>query len=100
MATTATTPPTAELDVLVIGAGQAGLALAFHLAHRDLRFLVVDAAPRIGAVWRARWDSLRLFTPAEYDALPGTPGPGAAAVPEVVITIPGSTRAPGSRSTT
>jgi putative flavoprotein involved in K+ transport len=59
------------LDVIVIGAGQAGLAIAWHLRHQDVRFLVVDSAPEIGHSWRTRWDSLRLFTPAQYDNLPG-----------------------------
>jgi putative flavoprotein involved in K+ transport len=66
----------APLDVLVIGAGQAGLALAWHLARRGVRYLVVDAAPEVGHSWRTRWDSLRLFTPAEYDGLPGARFPG------------------------
>lgn len=64
-----------QMDVLVIGAGQAGLAIGYHLAQRRLDFLIVDAGPAVGHVWRSRWDSLRLFTPAEYDALPGTPFP-------------------------
>jgi cation diffusion facilitator CzcD-associated flavoprotein CzcO len=55
----------APLDVIVIGAGQAGLALGYHLARRDSRFLLLDAAPEIGHSWRSRWDSLRLFTPAQ-----------------------------------
>ncbi|WP_448624036.1 flavin-containing monooxygenase [Geodermatophilus sp. URMC 64] len=66
------------LDVLVIGAGQAGLALAWHLQRSGTRFLVVDAGDRIGHVWRSRWDSLRLFTAAEYDALPGMAFPAPA----------------------
>jgi putative flavoprotein involved in K+ transport len=66
------------LDVLVIGAGQAGLALAWHLQRVGARFLVVDAGDRIGHVWRSRWDSLRLFTAAEYDALPGLSFPAPA----------------------
>ncbi|HEX5088017.1 MAG TPA: NAD(P)/FAD-dependent oxidoreductase [Nocardioides sp.] len=66
------------IDVLVIGAGQAGLAVGHHLARRGLRFLLVDAGPELGHTWRSRWDSLRLFTPAEYDALPGMPFPAAA----------------------
>src|SRR4051794_37897409 len=65
-------------DVLVIGGGQAGLAIAWHLAQRDLTFVVVDAASEVGHVWRNRWESLRLFTPAEYDGLPGSPFPAAA----------------------
>jgi putative flavoprotein involved in K+ transport len=71
-------PGSAELDVLVIGAGQAGLAIGYYLAERHLSFLIVDAGPSVGHVWRNRWDSLRLFTPAEYDALPGTPFPAPA----------------------
>lgn len=66
------------LDVLVIGAGQAGLAIAYHLRRAGLRFLVVDAATELGAAWRDRWDSLTLFTPARYDALPGRAFPAAA----------------------
>jgi putative flavoprotein involved in K+ transport len=62
-------------DVVVIGAGQAGLAVGYHLAQRGLDFLIVDANEEIGRSWRTRWDSLRLFTPAEYDGLPGTPFP-------------------------
>jgi putative flavoprotein involved in K+ transport len=63
------------LDVLVIGAGQAGLAIGHHLARRTDRFLIVDAAPEIGHSWRTRWDSRRLFSLADYDGLPGMPFP-------------------------
>lgn len=63
--------PRTPLDALVIGAGQAGLAVGYHLARHGLRFLLVDEAPEIGHSWATRWDSLRLFTPAEYSALPG-----------------------------
>ena len=66
------------LDVLVIGAGQAGLAVAYHLREAGLRLLVVDAAAEVGAAWRNRWDSLTLFTPAQYDALPGMAFPAPA----------------------
>jgi putative flavoprotein involved in K+ transport len=61
--------------VLVIGAGQAGLAVGHHLARHGSRFLLVDSAAEIGHSWATRWDSLRLFTPAEYSALPGMPFP-------------------------
>jgi putative flavoprotein involved in K+ transport len=66
------------LDVIVIGAGQAGLSLAWHLAQQNRRFLVLDAAPELGHIWRSRWDSLRLFTPAQYDSLPGIEFPAPA----------------------
>jgi putative flavoprotein involved in K+ transport len=67
-----------EYDVIVIGAGQAGLALGHHLAARGADFVLIDAAPEIGHSWRSRWDSLRLFSPAQYDSLPGMPFPAPA----------------------
>jgi putative flavoprotein involved in K+ transport len=70
-------PDVPELDVLVIGAGQAGLSMAWHLTQRGVRYLVVDAAPALGDSWRSRWDSLRLFSPAQYDSLPGMAFPAA-----------------------
>ncbi|HEX6134809.1 MAG TPA: NAD(P)-binding domain-containing protein [Longimicrobiales bacterium] len=60
-----------RIETLVIGAGQSGLAMGYHLARQGLPFLIVDANERIGDVWRRRWDSLRLFSPAKLDALPG-----------------------------
>lgn len=57
--------------VLVIGAGQAGLAAAYHLARAGEPFVVVDGASRVGDSWRARYDSLTLFTPRQFSALPG-----------------------------
>jgi putative flavoprotein involved in K+ transport len=60
-----------KYEVIVIGAGQAGLAAGYHLARRGVRFIILDGSPRIGDSWRSRWDSLRLFTPARYDGLPG-----------------------------
>jgi putative flavoprotein involved in K+ transport len=62
-------------DTIIVGAGQAGLAVGHHLAARDADFLVVDGATRVGDSWRTRWDSLRLFTPAKYAGLPGMPFP-------------------------
>ena len=64
------------LDVVVIGGSQAGLAMAWHLAQRHLRFAVLEAGPEIGHGWQSRWDSLTLFTPAQHDALPGMAFPG------------------------
>jgi len=59
------------LDVVVIGAGQVGLVMGYHLAQLGQRFLIVEAGAEIGGAWRSRWDSLRLFTPAQFDNLPG-----------------------------
>ena len=64
------------LDAIVIGGGQAGLAIGYHLMRQDRGFVILDAHERVGDAWRLRWDSLRLFTPAKYDALPGMPFPG------------------------
>ena len=66
------------LDVIVVGGSQAGLAMAWHLARHQLRFAVLEAGPEIGHTWRSRWDSLKLFTPTQYDSLPGMPFPGPA----------------------
>ena len=65
-----------SLDVIVVGAGQAGLAMGHALARRGLRFLIIERAPAVGQAWRERWNSLVLFTPARYSALPGMPFPG------------------------
>jgi putative flavoprotein involved in K+ transport len=62
-------------QTIVIGGGQAGLSVGYHLARRGLPFLILDANERIGDSWRNRWDSLRLFTLARYDGLAGMPFP-------------------------
>jgi putative flavoprotein involved in K+ transport len=71
-------PKTERFPVIVIGAGQAGLSVGYHLARRGIPFVILDAEERIGDAWRKRWDSLRLFTPARYDGLDGLrfPAPG------------------------
>ena len=73
----------ADVEVLVIGAGHAGLSVAWQLRRLGRALLLVDANPRVGDAWRMRWDSLVLFTPRELNALPGlrfprgpTPFPG------------------------
>jgi putative flavoprotein involved in K+ transport len=58
-------------DTIVIGAGQAGLSAGYHLAKRGKPFLILDSGNRVGGSWANRWDSLRLFTPASRDSLPG-----------------------------
>jgi putative flavoprotein involved in K+ transport len=65
-----------EIDTVVIGGGQAGLSVGHHLARRRRQFVILDAEERIGDVWRKRWDSLRLFSPARYDGLDGLRFPG------------------------
>jgi putative flavoprotein involved in K+ transport len=64
-------------DTIVIGAGQAGLASAYYLQQAGASFVLVDSATEVGASWLRRWDSLRLFTPARYNSLPGLRFPGA-----------------------
>ena len=66
------------LDVVVVGGGQAGLAVAWHLRRQGMRFVVLEAGPELGHMWRARWDSLKLFSPAQYSSLPGMPFPAPA----------------------
>ena len=60
-----------RFETVIIGGGQAGLATGYHLKERGCRFVILEAGERIGDSWRSRWDSLRLFTPAKYDGLPG-----------------------------
>jgi len=65
------------LDVLVIGGGQAGLAMGYHLAQSGQSFQIADAGAEIGQTWQSRWDSLQLFTSGRYDNMPGLPFPAA-----------------------
>jgi putative flavoprotein involved in K+ transport len=63
---------TETFDTIVIGGGQAGLAVGYYLKKQGRPFVILDANERIGGSWRTRtWNSLRLFTPARYDGLPG-----------------------------
>ena len=64
-----------ETYVLVVGGGQAGLAMGQRLAECGLRFLIADASPELGHAWRSRWQSLKLFTASQYSGLPGMPFP-------------------------
>lgn len=65
-----------QVNTLVIGGGQAGLAAGYHLSRAGVPFLIVDAGDRTGDSWRNRWDSLRLFTPNRFNSLPGLRIPG------------------------
>jgi putative flavoprotein involved in K+ transport len=65
-----------RFEVVIIGAGQAGLAAGHFLARQGRRFVILEAGPSVATAWRERWDSLLLFTPRRYDALPGLPFPG------------------------
>jgi putative flavoprotein involved in K+ transport len=66
-----TVEPDSSFEVVVIGAGQAGLAMGYFLARQRRRFAIVESAGSIGAAWRTRWESLTLFTPRRYSGLPG-----------------------------
>ena len=61
---------------IVIGGGQAGLATGYHLKKVNSDFLILDAESATGDSWRKRWNSLRLFTPAWNNGMPGLPFPG------------------------
>ncbi|MDT7844678.1 flavin-containing monooxygenase [Streptomyces justiciae] len=69
---------TEHIETVVVGGGQAGLATGYHLARAGRPFVILEAGERIGDSWRQRWDSLRLFSPAKFDGLPGLPYPGPA----------------------
>src|ERR687895_951839 len=65
-----------HLEVAVVGGGQAGLAMGYYLREEGLQFAIFERGDSIAPVWRERWDSLTLFTPRRYSALPGLPFPG------------------------
>jgi putative flavoprotein involved in K+ transport len=64
-----------RVHTVVIGGGQAGLSVGYHLQRHRIPFVILEAHSRVGDSWRQRWDSLRLFTPARYDGLAGMPFP-------------------------
>jgi putative flavoprotein involved in K+ transport len=64
------------VETIIVGGGQAGLAVGYYLAQLGRSFLILDANRRTGDSWRTRWDSLQLFTPAYLNALPGLAFPG------------------------
>ena len=63
-------------ETVIIGGGQAGLSVGYHLQQRNRSFVILDASARIGDSWRQRWDSLKLYSPAFRDGLPGMRFPG------------------------
>jgi putative flavoprotein involved in K+ transport len=67
---------TPRYDVAIVGGGQSGLAIGYLLGQQGLRSVILEAAPTVGVAWQERWDSLTLFTPRRYDALPGSSFPG------------------------
>jgi cation diffusion facilitator CzcD-associated flavoprotein CzcO len=71
--------PDTLFDTVVIGGGQAGLAVGYYLKRQRRHFAILEAHHRLGESWRRRWDSLRLFTSASLNALPGMPFPAPAA---------------------
>jgi putative flavoprotein involved in K+ transport len=66
---------TTRIDTIVIGGGQAGLSVGYHLKRLGIPFAILDASSRVGDAWRNRWDSLRVFTPAKFAGLDGLPFP-------------------------
>ncbi len=71
-----TAEPTSSYEVVVVGAGQAGLTMGYFLRRQGRRFVILERARQIAPAWRERWDSLTLFTPRRYSGLPGLPFPG------------------------
>lgn len=72
------TQATERIHTVVIGGGQAGLSTGYWLKRHGIPFVILEAGARVGDVWRSRWDSLRLFTPAQFDGLDGMPFPAPA----------------------
>jgi len=62
-------------NTVIIGAGQSGLATGYFLKKLAVDFLILDESEAVGEIWNKRWDSLKLFTPSQYNGLPGLPFP-------------------------
>ena len=60
-----------RFETVIVGGAQAGLAAAYYLTKRGRSVVVLDASERVGDSWRKRWPSLRLYSPARFDGLPG-----------------------------
>src|SRR5689334_15414014 len=71
--------PTQDVDVIIIGGGQAGLAVGYYLRRSGLSYRILDAEPAPGGAWQHTWDSLTLFSPATWSSLPGPFMPGGSA---------------------
>ena len=67
---------TERVNTVVVGGGQAGLSVGYHLQRRGVPFVILDASARVGDAWRRRWDSLKLFTPRKFSSLDGWAFPG------------------------
>ena len=65
-----------RVNTVVVGAGQAGLSVGYHLQRRGVPFVILDGGARVGDQWRKRWDSLKLFTPRKFSSLDGWAFPG------------------------
>jgi putative flavoprotein involved in K+ transport len=72
---------TEHIETVIVGGGQAGLAVGYNLTQLSRQFVIIDACERTGDSWRTRWDSLQLFTPAHLNALPGLEFPGPRSLP-------------------
>ena len=72
---------TEHIETVIVGGGQAGLAVGYYLTQLSRQFVIIDACERTGDSWRTRWDSLQLFTPAYLNALPGMEFPGPRSLP-------------------
>ncbi|CAB3707292.1 putative oxidoreductase CzcO [Achromobacter deleyi] len=76
-----TAHPARRADVIIIGAGQSALATAYFARRHSLDVALLDARPQPGGAWREAWDSLRLFSPAQWSSLPGWPMPATPGYP-------------------